>query len=223
MNEKDVWTSVSKDFPQGRITLGPYFSETLLVDPKHLTFTFSRYKFVMKMLPKDCSLLELGCNEGLGSLVYGEKVRSFVGVDLDQGAIEWAREAHSGDPRFSFVAENCIGGSYGKFDAVVSLDVIEHILPENESPFMETILSNLSESGMVIVGTPNITASAFASEGSRIGHINLYDGNRLRALFEREFHNVFLFGMNDEVVHTGFTPMSHYLLILACNPKRFRA
>lgn len=29
---------------------------------------------------------------------------------------------------------------------------------------------------------------------------------------QRYFHNVFMFSMNDEVVHTGFHPMAHYLL-----------
>ena len=30
---------------------------------------------------------------------------------------------------------------------------------------------------------------------------------------------VFIFSMNDEVVHTGFTKMAHYLLGLCCSPK----
>jgi hypothetical protein len=34
---------------------------------------------------------------------------------------------------------------------------------------------------------------------------------------EQHFHSVFVFSMNDEVVHTGFYPMSHYLLGLACH------
>jgi hypothetical protein len=36
---------------------------------------------------------------------------------------------------------------------------------------------------------------------------------------ERYFHAVFLFSMNDEVVHTGFAPMAHYL-IAVCTGKR---
>mgnify|MGYP007028595943 CR=1 FL=1 len=35
----------------------------------------------------------------------------------------------------------------------------------------------------------------------------------------RFFDNVFLFSMNDEVVHTGFTPMAHYLFALCVGPK----
>ena len=33
------------------------------------------------------------------------------------------------------------------------------------------------------------------------------------------FHNVFVFSMNDEVVHTGYFPMAHYLLALGCTLK----
>jgi len=35
----------------------------------------------------------------------------------------------------------------------------------------------------------------------------------------RYFHQSFLFGVNDEVVHTGFYPMCHYLMALGCSPR----
>ena len=34
------------------------------------------------------------------------------------------------------------------------------------------------------------------------------------------FENVFLFSMNDEVVHTGFSPMAHYLFVICCQKKK---
>ena len=43
---------------------------------------------------------------------------------------------------------------------------------------------------------------------------------RLRALMQRYFRNVFMFGMNDEVLHTGFAPMCHYLWSLAVGVRR---
>ena len=33
------------------------------------------------------------------------------------------------------------------------------------------------------------------------------------------FHNVFIFGVNDEVVHTGFIKMAHYLIGMGCYRK----
>jgi hypothetical protein len=37
---------------------------------------------------------------------------------------------------------------------------------------------------------------------------------------ERHFRTVFIFSMNDEVVHTGFSPMAHYLLAVAVGVRR---
>ncbi len=61
-----------------------------------------------------------------------------------------------------------------------------------------------------------------ASENSKIGHVNLKQGEQLCALCQRYFHNVFMFGMNDEVVHTGFLPMAHYLMALCVGPREAR-
>jgi hypothetical protein len=49
--------------------------------------------------------------------------------------------------------------------------------------------------------------------------VNCKDGEEFRALMLRYFHNVFLFSMNDEVVHTGFHKMAHYLLAVCCGKR----
>ena len=36
---------------------------------------------------------------------------------------------------------------------------------------------------------------------------------------QKFFHNVFVFSMNDEVIHTGFQPMAHYLWTVCENRK----
>jgi hypothetical protein len=38
-------------------------------------------------------------------------------------------------------------------------------------------------------------------------------------LFEQYFSRVFVFSMNDEVVHTGFYPMAQYLFVMCTAPK----
>jgi hypothetical protein len=42
--------------------------------------------------------------------------------------------------------------------------------------------------------------------------VNLHSHESLKRLGSIYFRNVFMFGMNDEVVHTGYGPMSHYWL-----------
>lgn len=67
------------------------------------------------------------------------------------------------------------------------------------------------ENAVMLIGTPNITAAQYASEQSAGVHINLKNQNDLKTLLYKYFNNVFMFGMNDEVVHTGFAPMCHYI------------
>jgi hypothetical protein len=78
----------------------------------------------------------------------------------------------------------------------------------------------LTDDGVMILGTPNVTADRYASEHARRGHINLFDADRLRALGLRHFEQVFSFSANDEMIHTGFSPMAHYLLVVCAVPRR---
>ena len=97
---------------------------------------------------------------------------------------------------------------------MISLDVIEHIPQSDEDSFMTTVCANLGDAGLCLIGTPNITAAQYASPRSAVGHVNLFDAERLASLIGRYFEQVLTFGMNDEVVHTGFYPMCHYLFAL---------
>jgi hypothetical protein len=47
--------------------------------------------------------------------------------------------------------------------------------------------------------------------------VNCKTAKDLRQLMQKFFHNVFIFSMNDEVVHTGFHPMAHYLFAVCCH------
>jgi 2-polyprenyl-3-methyl-5-hydroxy-6-metoxy-1,4-benzoquinol methylase len=108
----------------------------------------------------------------------------------------------------------------GSFDSAFSLDVIEHIPPILEAKFLSNIVNSVSDDGIVIIGTPNITAHEYASEGSRLGHVNLKSGDTLRQSLSDYFSNVFIFSMNDETIHTGFSPMAHYLLAMGVGKKK---
>ena len=49
--------------------------------------------------------------------------------------------------------------------------------------------------------------------------MNCKDAAGLRKLCERHFHNVFIFSMNDEVVHTGYHKMAHYVFAVGASRK----
>jgi hypothetical protein len=79
------------------------------------------------------------------------------------------------------------------------------------------VLENTAPGGIAVVGTPNDTASPYASAASQRGHINLYQADRLAASLKRAFRTVLSFGLNDELAHTGYAPMTHYLLVCGCD------
>jgi hypothetical protein len=126
------------------------------------------------------------------------------------------------DPKWAFTCElhDMLTGPYSSgFDGAYALDVIEHINPKDEATFVANIVKSLTPHGVLILGCPSLQSQAYASPTSRAGHVNCKDGPTMRSLLGNYFHNVFVFSMNDEVVHTGFSPMAHYVLGMGCGRK----
>ena len=215
-NGEELWGEVKKLLGDHRLQMGSHWSYNFRNDPKRLAFVLSRYKFSAKMSCKNAKILEMGCSEGIGATILGEQAISYTGVDLDDSAINTAKKNFLNTDKYSFIYDDFLGKSYGEFDAIVSLDVIEHIHKEYESHFFSTIMKNLSKDGVVIIGTPNISSERYASEASLLGHVNLYSQARLVSEMQKYFHQVFPFGMNDEIVHVGFAEMCHYLICVGC-------
>ena len=154
-------------------------------------------------------------------MMLSQFVETVVGLDYSESAIKFANENYADEKRSYLCADITQMEPFKeKVDAAVSLDVIEHIPQEDENTFIAAIANNLKEDGVCIIGTPNITASAYQSEETKISHINLYSHQRLRDLMGKYFDNVFMFGMNDEVVHTGYPAMSHYIIAMGVGLKR---
>jgi hypothetical protein len=76
---------------------------------------------------------------------------------------------------------------------------------------------------VLILGSPSLQSQVHASAPSKAGHVNCKEAGAWKKLLADYFHNVFVFSMNDEVVHTGFHPMAQYLLALCCGKTINRA
>ena len=194
------------------VTLGPYTSHIWRTDPKHLGFLLARYKFVAKMLEGRSRVLEIGVGDAFGLPVVAQTVGSIHALDWEPLLLDDNRRRLNGISCTFECMDITENSPQGTFDAAYSLDVIEHIPEERDSLFMQNICNALTASGTFIIGTPNITAGAYASEASMEGHINLKSQKSLKALLQPYFENVFMFSMNDEMVHTGYGPMAHYLI-----------
>jgi len=179
----------------------------------------SYYKFASKLIGKGKRVLDVGCNEGLGTFLVGKECGFAKGVDFDEDAITQAQKNFK-EPFVEFEAGDFLKSKdTGNWDAAINFDVIEHILPEHAHDFIEGIAKELTPEGLCVIGTPSKISQDFASEVSKKGHINIYSHERLEAEMREHFEFVFMFAANDEVVHTGYLPLAHYFITVGCKKK----
>lgn len=201
------------------VTLGRYTSHTLQADPRRLVFMLARYKFVSKMLNHRNKVLEIGCSDGFGSNIVKQTVGHLTITDFDIRMINEALKYRIDDQicieQYNFVHEPF----EHKQDGIFLLDVLEHIDPTDEDRFLRNIANSLNHDGVCIIGMPSFESQIHASDSSKEGHINCKSGEQFASLMLNYFANCFLFSMNDEVVHTGFSKMAHYLLCIGVSPK----
>lgn len=192
------------------------------LDPRGLLFTMARHKFVAKLLSGRQRVLEVGCGDAFCTRLVLQEVGSVCAVDFDAVFLEDAAVRLAGEERWKVELRQhdmLDGPVMGPFEAAYSLDVLEHIQPEDERTFLKNAADSLEPHGVLVIGMPSLPSQAYASERSRAGHVNCKDGPALNALMSEFFENVFMFSMNDEVVHTGHHGMAHYLFAVGVGPK----
>jgi cyclopropane fatty-acyl-phospholipid synthase-like methyltransferase len=168
------------------------------------------------------NVLEIGCGDAFGTALVCQEVKSIYAIDFEPLVLEDAKQRYidEGIKNCEFSIMNITAQATEKqFDAAYSLDVIEHIDKKTENLYFNNVCKSLKADGVFIIGTPNVTASKYASEASNEGHINLKSATDLKELMSKHFKNVFIFSMNDELVHTGFYSMAHYLFAMGVGLK----
>jgi cyclopropane fatty-acyl-phospholipid synthase-like methyltransferase len=219
-NSKELWLDVHGAIPDERVLLGRASSAAYRTDPKMLLFMAARYKFVAKLVAGRRDALEIGCGDGFGAPIVAAEVAQLACTDIDEATLADCRQRLGFATNVAFEYFDFRQQAYRRrVDVVYAVDVIEHIFPEEEPAFMANATASLAERGVAVFGTPNVTSERYASPNSRKGHVNLKDHTTLRATMQRYFHDVFVFSMNDEVVHTGYYPMAHYLWTLCVGPR----
>lgn len=101
-------------------------------------------------------------------------------------------------------------------DCVILLDVIEHILVEKEKIFLSTIVIIKKR---WICYYWDSKCKNYSSPWNRQAHINNYSQERSYNSLIKYFDYIFIFGMNDEGLNTGFYPVSCYIMALCCGEK----
>jgi 2-polyprenyl-3-methyl-5-hydroxy-6-metoxy-1,4-benzoquinol methylase len=206
---------------KGLESLGLMTSQAWDDDPKRLTFTFARYKFVAKMMSGRDRVLEIGCADAFATRIVQQEVGELTAIDFDPVFVDDVNRRMSARwPLACFVHDLVAGPVPGQFDGIYALDVLEHIRPNDEEKFLGNMVRSLAPHGIVIIGMPSLESQPHASPISLAGHVNCKTMPDLKSGLEKFFHNVFAFSMNDETVHTGYHKMAHYLLALCCERRQ---
>ncbi|KPH79608.1 class I SAM-dependent methyltransferase [Bosea vaviloviae] len=205
---------------RGVETFGLRSSESWHEDPKHLVFRLARYKFVAKMFSGREHVLEVGCGDAFGTRIVQAEVGKLTGIDFDPVFIDDVNARMVDRWKFDAKVHDMLDGPVpGEFDGVYALDVLEHIDPAQEKLFLKNSFAPLGKDGAGIIGLPSLESQPYASPQSKAGHVNCKSAPELKKLMQEYFHNVFVFSMNDEVVHTGFHKMANYVFAIGAGKR----
>ncbi len=142
-------------------------------------------------------VLELGCNQGFGTVIYAENADGIKAVDTSAAAIEKARQHHARDNiEYICLDSWTLPFEDDSFDLTVLLQVIEHIALDKLDIFLREIRRVTRADGQVIVSTPNrlIRLLPLQKPWNRF-HVKEYSARDLQQLLERYFEEVRVEGL----------------------------
>lgn len=116
------------------------------------------------------SVLEVGCGDGaiIGSL--NRKIPKLVGVDLSEKAIAFAKAFFS-EIEFKVQSADLLSD---KFDAVMAVEVLEHIPDDQVTSFLKSLEQRTNSGGLIYISVPSINLPIYDK------HYRHYDPSLLR-------------------------------------------
>jgi 2-polyprenyl-3-methyl-5-hydroxy-6-metoxy-1,4-benzoquinol methylase len=217
--QTDPWTDAKSKMVALPLKPGPWLSWELQEQPEHLAFVLARYRAAAALIGNAQEVLEVGCGEGIGAGILAKGRDSYIGVDSDRQAVITAVETHLDDKPIIFGCQDVLRDVLPLTDAIVMLDVVEHIEADDEDRLMAALRRALRRHGVLAVGTPSANAAQYASPVAAAGHVNNFSPDRLRELMEQHFRLVQMLFMQDTSVHFGHPGMAHYLLAVGIGPR----
>jgi SAM-dependent methyltransferase len=113
-----------------------------------------RYELA-SFLAKDKDVLDVGCGNGYGSYMLARKAHYVIGIDKDEKAVAYAKARYKcQNLEFDQAgATEYLSRTDRKFDLVVMLEVIEHIV--EKQTLLKMVRDSLKVNGLLILTTPN--------------------------------------------------------------------
>ena len=144
-------------------------------------------KCLLPHLPasRGARILDLGC--GMGHLLYfleQEGFRNYLGIDIGAQQIACCRNAVTGRVELVDDSAEYLRANTGAFDAIVCIDVLEHLDDEPLFDLARAAHTALRPGGRMIVGVPNAACvTTLMTRYSDLTHRRLLTEISLRQLF----------------------------------------
>lgn len=167
------------------------WQDTLLGDKDAIPeFSMWRNRRSVGLVPRSARrILEIGPGAGHAIPLLRERCPSaeYYGVDLSQKTIERLAERHRG--QFAVAAIEALPWKGVAFDAILMLEVLEHVEAPRTFGVLSAIKARLSESGVLVLSVPlreDLRRSYFicahcGQHLHQIGHVRSYSPELVRA------------------------------------------
>ena len=109
-----------------------WYYQSLRVDPLQRYWHRRRFEEISKLIePVKGTVLDIGCADGMFSKVILDKSKAqrLIGIDVLKTSVAWANKhwAKTGKMKFMVADAHKLEFPSGSFDAVVALEVLEHV------------------------------------------------------------------------------------------------
>lgn len=160
-------------------------------DPDLFNEHLARYRFA-ETLASGRRILDAGCGTGYGTALLGQRAEAACGVDFSYETLDWARREYAAG-KVSFSQADCSSLPFrdGSFDLISAFEVIEH-LPDWKG-FLAEARRVLTDSGQLLVSTPNRLYSEESRAEPNPYHIHEFDYDEFQQELEAVFPHVTMF------------------------------
>lgn len=179
------------------------FHKTTTASRKFITAKNFTYENIIKLLNREIpnvsssEILDFGCGSGSISFYLASKGAKVCGYDLSKKAIETCNESKQKNNCKNVDFTNNLTKLKGKYDYIISIEVIEHIKDDlNTVKFLRTLLK---KGGKLILSTPSLNAPLYklnllSSFDDRVGHLRRYSIVSLKNLaLNANFKDIHIF------------------------------
>ena len=167
------------------------------ISSRYYKYMLGRYLYSIKYI-KNKTVLDSACGLGWGSCLISEYPKEIISIDIDGGALNFARK-HWKDKKLNFRNHSILDldSLHKKFDVILGMEVIEHLTFNQGNKYLEQCMRNLNENGVIVLSSyfPETRKQAEISQKKNKYHLHIFTKQEIKNICKKTgFFNVHFLG-----------------------------